>query len=243
MSFQLRMLFLAQLVASSVAVPRSSRSVRHVERDAAVGRVRGVRQTVLGRRDVDIFLGIPFARPPVGELRFRRPEVARPWTGTWDATRLPATCFQAIDQAFGRFRGVDMWNPNTNMSEDCLYLNIWQPIDSGGETRRRKDGGNGGGKAVMVWIYGGGFYSGTSTLELYDGRIIAAKSDVVVVSMQYRIGPLGFLYLGVPEVPGNQGLLDQQLALQWIYNYIQAFGGDRQRITLFGESSGAASTR
>ena len=131
-----------------------------------------------------------------------------------------------------------MWNPNTNMSEDCLYLNIWTP-SGGGESadgdRRTKL------KTVMVWIYGGSFSSGSANLDVYDGRIMAATNDVVVVSMQYRMGALGFLFLDVPEAPGNMGLLDQLVALQWIYNNIRAFGGDSHAITLFGESSGAAS--
>jgi len=94
---------------------------------------------------------------------------------------------------------------------------------------------------VQVWIYGGGFYSGTSTLELYDGEYLAAKNDVVLVSMQYRVGPLGFLSLGNEEAPGNVGLLDQQLALRWVNKHIGAFGGDPSKVTIFGESAGAAS--
>lgn len=92
-----------------------------------------------------------------------------------------------------------------------------------------------------MWIYGGGFYSGTATLDLYDGSILAVKGDVVVVSMQYRIGPLGFLSLGSESAPGNAGLLDQQLALHWVHDHIADFGGDPQRVTIFGESAGAAS--
>jgi len=94
----------------------------------------------------------------------------------------------------------------------------------------------------QVWIYGGGFASGTSTLPLYDGALLAARGDVVVVSMQYRVGPLGFLSLGADsEAPGNAGLLDQQLALSWIHDHIADFGGSPQKVTIFGESAGAAS--
>ncbi|UJR24619.1 hypothetical protein I4U23_005993 [Adineta vaga] len=95
--------------------------------------------------------------------------------------------------------------------------------------------------AVMVWIFGGGFATGSSTLGLYDGSILSSTQNVIVVSMEYRIDPLGFLYLGTTDAPGNQGLYDQQLALEWIYRNIKNFGGDPQRITLFGESSGAVS--
>ena len=122
-----------------------------------------------------------------------------------------------------------MWNPNTEMSEDCLYLNIWQP--ERGSVK----------KAVMVWIYGGGFISGTSTLTIYDGDILASVGDVVVVTFQYRVGPFGFLSLGSHETAGNAGLMDQNLAIKWVHDNIQSFGGDKDRITLFGESAGAAS--
>ena len=92
-----------------------------------------------------------------------------------------------------------------------------------------------------MWIYGGGFNSGTSTLKLYDGTILAARGDLVVVSMQYRVGPLGFLSLGTESAPGNAGLLDQQMAMRWVHEHIADFGGDPQRVTIFGESAGGAS--
>jgi carboxylesterase type B len=135
-----------------------------------------------------------------------------------------------MDDSLDNFEGVTMWNPNTNISEDCLYINIWTP-------KVRLSQSN---KAVMLWIFGGGFYAGTNTLEWYDGRIMAAEGDVVVVSMQYRVGVMGFLYLDISGAPGNVGLLDQQLAMQWIFNNIQDYGGDNSRITIFGESAGAA---
>jgi len=92
-----------------------------------------------------------------------------------------------------------------------------------------------------VWIYGGGFAAGSSTLDLYDGKVLAAKGDVIVASMQYRLGPLGFLFLGSESAPGNAGMLDQQLALDWIHKHVADFGGDPQRVTIFGESAGAGS--
>ena len=201
-----------------------------VEADTAIGRVKGRQEPVLGK-NIDVFTGIPFALPPVGKRRFKRPEPPEPWEGELDATELPNSCVQAVDTSFNRFPGVEMWNPNTNMSEDCLYLNVWAPAErSYGKAR-----------AVFVWVFGGSFAYGSSTLSIYDGRILAALGDVVVVSMNYRAGPLGFLYLGTPEAPGNMGLLDQQMAIRWIYNYIDAFGGDKTRITLVGESAGAGS--
>ena len=197
--------------------------------ETSFGKVRGLRKTILGQ-DVDTFLGIPFAKPPTGDLRFQRPESPEPWKDVLNATELPNSCHQQLDDYNNNFEGAIMWNPNTEMSEDCLYLNIWKPTSSHSDQ-----------KAVMTWIYGGGFYSGTSTLDLYNGGILAATSDVVVVSVQYRVGILGFAYLGIPGAPGNQGLLDQQLALEWIADNVGNFGGDRGRVTLFGESAGAAS--
>lgn len=207
---------------------------RYVTRTASAGPVEGCTETVLGR-DVNSFLGIPFAEPPIGDLRFKAPKPYHKWTHVLNATTLPASCFQAIDTNFDRFSGVEMWNPNTPLSEDCLYLNIWEPVSPDSSSSSSKK------KAVMVWIYGGGLMSGTSTLTIYDGATLAVKGDVVVVSMQYRLGALGFLYLGTPDAPGNQGLLDQNLALRWIRENIASFGGDPDRVTLFGESAGALS--
>ena len=203
--------------------------LEYVEVRTGIGHIRGFQDNVLGK-DVNVFLGVPFGEPPLGSLRFQRPVPRRAWEGVWDATRRPATCFQVIDESFNKFKGVNEWNANTNMSEDCLYLNIWAPASSSPTPR-----------AVMVWIYGGGFYGGSSTLDLYDGRTLAVTEDIIVVSMQYRVGTLGFLYLGTAAAPGNMGLVDQHLALQWVYNHIESFGGDHSRITLFGESAGAVS--
>jgi len=199
-----------------------------------IGKVQGYRRNVHDV-DIDTYLGIPFAEPPVGIRRFQRPEQKRPWNGTLDATTRPNSCFQVVDRAFLQkdrtmFPGVDMWNPNTPMSEDCLYLNVWAPATESESPR-----------TVMVWIYGGGFFAGTSTLDLYDGSILAATQDVIVVSMQYRIGVLGFMYMGNGGAPGNQGMVDQTLAMQWVRNHIHNFNGDPEKITIFGESAGAAS--
>ncbi|XP_063038734.1 LOW QUALITY PROTEIN: acetylcholinesterase-like [Melospiza melodia melodia] len=177
------------------------------------------------------FLGIPYAEPPVGPLRFAPPRPARPWGGVLDALSHPHACFQPVDTMFPGFGGSEMWNPNREMSEDCLYLNIWAPAPRP-ETPA----------PVLVWIYGGGFYSGAASLDVYDGRFLAAAEGVLVVSMNYRVGALGFLALpGHPEAPGNVGLLDQRLALRWVQANIAAFGGDPGAVTLFGESAGAAS--
>lgn len=196
------------------------------------GRVRGFRLPVSDRGGhVTAFLGIPFAEPPVGKRRFRRAEPKRPWTGIYEADAYPNACYQYVDTNWPGFQGSEMWNPNREMSEDCLYLNIWVPPAARPHNL-----------TVMVWIYGGGFYSGSSSLDVYDGRYLAHSETVIVVSMNYRIGAFGFLALhGSAEAPGNMGLLDQRMALQWVQDNIQYFGGNPKQVTIFGESAGGAS--
>jgi acetylcholinesterase len=175
------------------------------------------------------WLGIPYAEKPIDNLRFKRPVAKAEWTDVYNATKQPNSCYQVRDTLFEGFWGSEMWNPNTNISEDCLYLNVWSPHP------RPKNA------AVMVWIYGGGFMSGTVTLNVYDPRTLVSETNVIFVSMQYRLGMFGFFYMDSEEAPGNQGLLDQNLALKWVQNNIQYFGGDSNRITIFGESAGSVS--
>lgn len=124
-----------------------------------------------------------------------------------------------------------MWNPRESMSEDCLYINAWIP-NPGDETSK---------KPIFVWIYGGGFYSGSSTLDVYDGRYLAASQNVIVISMQYRLGILGFLNLESELAPGNMGLLDQLLGLQWTQDNAEYLRGDKNNVTIAGESAGSVS--
>ncbi|CAL1532702.1 unnamed protein product, partial [Lymnaea stagnalis] len=194
------------------------------------GRVRGVSHMVDGQK-VDVFLGIPYARPPVGALRFLHPEQIDPWSDVWDATKKPNCCMQVPDRFFDDFSGSNVWNPNTETSEDCLYLNVWTP-------RTRPPYHN---KAVMVWVYGGAFTTGSSTLDIYDGKYLATENDVVVVSMQFRFGALGYFVLGSPDSPGNAGMMDLRMALEWVQRNIHSFGGNAHNVTLVGESSGAVS--
>ncbi|CAH6898856.1 Bche [Phodopus roborovskii] len=205
----------------------------HTEEDFIVttknGRVRGLNLPVLGGT-VTAFLGIPYAQPPLGSLRFKKAQPLSKWTGIQNTTKYANSCYQNIDQTFPGFSGSEMWNPNTNLSEDCLYLNVWIPAP------KPKNA------TVMVWVYGGGFQTGTASLPVYDGKFLARVERVIVVSMNYRVGALGFLALpGNSEAPGNMGLFDQQLALQWVQKNIAAFGGNPKSVTLFGESAGAAS--
>ncbi|XP_057551121.1 acetylcholinesterase isoform X3 [Hippopotamus amphibius kiboko] len=194
------------------------------------GRLRGLRLMAPGG-PVSAFLGIPFAEPPVGPRRFLPPEPKRPWPGALNATAFQSVCYQYVDTLYPGFEGTEMWNPNRELSEDCLYLNVWTPYPRPASPT-----------PVLVWIYGGGFYSGASSLDVYDGRFLAQVEGTVLVSMNYRVGAFGFLALpGSREAPGNVGLLDQRLALQWVQENVAAFGGDPTSVTLFGESAGAAS--
>ncbi|KAL5019675.1 hypothetical protein ScPMuIL_002567 [Solemya velum] len=185
---------------------------------------------IVEQRDVSIFMGIPFAKPPVGNLRFRRPEPVGNWNDAIRAVQPPNACLQTWGASAERIPGLKIWLPTQERSEDCLYLNIWAPSLPVS-----------GGLSTLVWIHGGSFEIGSSTMKIYDGKYLAAMNNVIVASMNYRLGPLGFLYAGNERAPGNMGLLDQSLALEWIYNNIEAFGGNRTKITLFGHSAGAAS--
>ncbi|XP_019614374.1 PREDICTED: cholinesterase 1-like [Branchiostoma belcheri] len=193
---------------------------------APAGRVVGLEQDVDGTT-VNMFLGIPFAQPPVGARRFRRAEPLQPWDGVYNATRKPNACIQ-LATTLGSAVVPDL-QINTPLSEDCLYLNVWQPTPLPTAA------------AVMVWIYGGSFQSGSSALDLYDGRYLAATEGVLVVSVNYRLSTLGFAYSGTDAAPGNMGLTDQVLALQWVQDNIASFGGDPAKVTVFGESAGGMS--
>jgi len=191
---------------------------------------------VLGRtvsastgKQVDAWSSIPYAQPPVGDLRFRHPQPVDPWKDTLDVREMPNSCFQSLDTYFDNFTGSTMWNANTKLSEDCLYLSVVTPRP------RPKNA------AVMVWIFGGGFVTGSSTLEVYDPRILVSEENIIYVTLQYRVASLGFLYFENTDAPGNMGMFDQVMALEWIHSNIGFFGGNQNNITLFGESAGAAS--
>ena len=188
-------------------------------------------------KTVDTYWGIPFARPPNGTRRFRLPVLPDKWNDIYNAVNKPKACPLILDNVFGNFNGSDMWN-DYNMSEDCLYLNVFVPrpitTDSNSYSAKKN-------YSVMVWIYGGGFYSGSSTLSMYDGKYLAAAGDVIVVSMNYRVGAFGFFSMNSTYTPSNVGMYDQLAALEWVQSNIAAFGGDVGNVTIFGESAGSVS--
>jgi para-nitrobenzyl esterase len=197
----------------------------------AGGRVRGV-----WRGDVWSFSGIPYARSPAGELRWRPPQSPLPWTGVWDASSFGPIAPQRVAEA-GLTTPADP-SAEDVQSEDCLTLNVWTP-------EVPEDPAPSTGRPVMVWIHGGGFTSGSGSVFLYRGGQFARQGDVVVVTINYRLGALGFL--GHPDLAdpdgfvGNWGLHDQVAALRWVRDHIAQFGGDPGRVTLFGESAGGFS--
>ncbi len=194
------------------------------EVETAEGRLRGryYREFVSWR-------GIPYARPPIGRLRFRAPQPVTPWTGTRDALRWG---FAPPQMKFGTMLGVGKYQP---MSEDCLTLNVLAPAQP--STRPRP---------VMVYIHGGGYVLGTSATMVYGGQQLVERGDIVYVSLNYRLGPLGYLDFSRYSAGGrpfdaNLGLRDQIAALEWVQRNIAAFGGDPDNVTVFGESAGGNS--
>ncbi|XP_051872920.1 carboxylesterase 5A-like [Pristis pectinata] len=167
---------------------------------------------------LQVFLGIPYASPPVGDLRFKPPEDASSWSGTMDATQLKAACPQSLSELPRRINYT---------SEDCLYLNVYAPIRTGNSTLSLP---------VMVYIHHGSLQSGAA--GIYDMKNLAAYGQVVVVEFNYRLGPLGFLSTLDVNAPGNVGFLDMCKGLQWIRDNIQSFGGDPNSVTLFGHGAG-----
>jgi para-nitrobenzyl esterase len=182
------------------------------------------------------FKGIPYAAPPVGDLRWREPQPPVPWEGTRDASEFCASCMQ--NRIFSHLPNgpwTEEFMVQDSVSEDCLYLNIWTPATSANDRL-----------AVLVYIHGGALTEGSGSIAVYDGEELA-KKGIIVITINYRLGPLGFL--AHPELTaesphhasGNYGFLDQLAALKWIRENIAAFGGDPLRVTIAGQSAGAAS--
>jgi para-nitrobenzyl esterase len=188
-----------------------------------------VESTVPPKDGVRSFKGLPFAAPPVGDLRWREPQPVKNWTGVRSADTFGPSCMQRLSP------GADYWLRGDGMSEDCLYLNVWTPARSRNEKL-----------PVLVYIFGGGFQNGDGSEPRYDGESMA-RQGIVAVSVNYRTNIFGFFVH--PELTresphhasGNYGLLDQVAALRWVQKNIAAFGGDPKRVTIAGESAGSIS--
>jgi para-nitrobenzyl esterase len=235
---------LAIVIDSGCSAQQGSEQARIVV-SAPPARVAAGGETLLGEQldaatGLTVFRGIPFAAPPTGERRWRPPAPHEPRQGVQDASQFGPACpqlqgnpefYRFVAERFGA--SPDRVEPLRDISEDCLYLNVWTKHPGQGEKR-----------PVMVWIYGGSNINGYSQEPEYLGHHIARR-DVVYVSLNYRVGVLGFLaHAGLsaesPQgVSGNYGLLDQIAALQWVRDNIAAFGGDPDNVTVFGESAGA----
>ena len=207
---------------------------------------------------IDFFGGIPYAAPPVGSLRWSPPEPVTPWSPSQlDATQFGPDCWQLVDPII---------NPGTDpsqMSEDCLYLNIYTPAGASSavpsssssasqssssssshhsnHNHNNNNNNNSHLKPVMVWLHGGAFQQGGARRPEYDGRQLADRGTIVV-TINYRLGALGFLVSSSDGLFGNYGLMDQRAALHWVKENIIHFGGDPDNVTLFGESAGAVMT-
>jgi para-nitrobenzyl esterase len=201
-----------------------------VQSDRAEPRVRTEPGVLVGLAadGVESFKGVPYAAPPVGPLRWRAPQPVEPWQGERDASQVGALCIQPPPNG-------DPGVGPLPMSEDCLTLNVWTPEERGGELL-----------PVMLWIHGGGYNNGSGTAALYDGAHLARRG-VMVVTINYRVGRLGFFdhpALAGERAPGepagNFGVLDQIAALEWVRDNAAAFGGDPENVTVFGESAGGA---
>ncbi|XP_069463193.1 fatty acyl-CoA hydrolase precursor, medium chain-like [Ambystoma mexicanum] len=193
------------------------------------GKLKGRRLSIKGTdRAVDGYFSIPFARPPIGPLRFSPPRPAEPWKNVRDATAYPPICVQDI-RLLNILPLMKLEIPEMKYSEDCLYLNIYTPANLDRNTPL----------PVMVWIHGGALVSGGASL--YDGSALSAYEHVVVVTIQYRLAILGFFSTSDEHARGNWGFLDQVQALQWVQENIVHFGGDPNSVTIFGESAGAVS--
>ncbi len=192
--------------------------------ETTCGTLRGTHE-----EGISVFRGVPYAQPPVGDLRFRSPRPMDAWQGERDATAFGTISVQADIPMAALMGGTEP------AAEDCLYLNVWTP------------GLDGARRPVMVWIHGGAFLFGSGSSEMYAGTSLAMRGDVVVVTINYRLGVLGYLAhpdLTDPETgaTGNWGLQDQIAALEWVRDNIEAFGGDPGNVTVFGESAGSMST-
>ncbi|XP_060710757.1 neuroligin-1-like [Hemiscyllium ocellatum] len=223
------------------------------------GKLRGIRKElnneILG--PVVQYLGVPFATPPVGGRRFQPPEAPASWPDVRNATQFAPVCPQNIHGMLPEVM-LPVWFLSNlddvttyiqEQSEDCLYLNIYVPVENGPLTKKSDDNDafgslededirDSGPKPVMMFVHGGSYMEGTG--NMFEGSVLASYGNVIVVTINYRLGVLGFLSTGDMAAKGNYGLLDQIQALRWLSENIGFFGGDPMRITVFGSGAGAS---
>ncbi|XP_063793205.1 neuroligin-3 isoform X3 [Pseudophryne corroboree] len=241
LSVALRKLSLALWVLSVTARILSSHAQVYSQTvNTHYGKLRGMRMSlpndILG--PVDQYLGVPYAAPPVGEKRFLPPEPPPSWSGIRNATHFSPVCPQNIQNAVPDIMMPVWFTSNLDtvtgylqeQSEDCLYLNIYVPTED--------DIRDTGAKPVMVYIHGGSYMEGSG--NMIDGSVLASYGNVIVITLNYRVGVLGFLSTGDQAAKGNYGLLDQIQALRWVSENVAFFGGDPHRITVFGSGIGAS---
>ncbi|XP_069822445.1 fatty acyl-CoA hydrolase precursor, medium chain-like isoform X2 [Dendropsophus ebraccatus] len=224
------LLRVAVLCTLALGVLASGQEDGHTQVETQYGKLRGKTLHVKGKeRTIDAFYGVPFAKPPVGSLRFAAPEPAKAWNSIREASDYAPMCLQ--DRYFMEMllEKVKVQFTLPPVSEDCLYLNIFTPTD---RVKGKK-------LPVMVFIHGGALVMGGAMM--FEGSALAAYENVVVVTIQYRLGLLGFFSTGDDRAPGNYGFLDQVAALQWVQENIANFGGDPSSVTIFGESAGGVS--
>ncbi|XP_013390609.1 carboxylesterase 1C-like [Lingula anatina] len=191
--------------------------------ETKLGKIQGKKETVKGK-EIDVYLGVPYAEPPLGHLRFRKPVPKKPWTRTLAATEYGPSCMQIL------YPGMADMLQHTDVSEDCLSLNVYVPVSE-----------NKAPKSVMIWIHGGGYAIGQGMATPCEE--LALHGDIVCVTINYRLTVFGFLTTLDENAPSNIGLWDQHEALKWVKEHISTFGGDPESITIFGESAGGSSVQ
>lgn len=223
----------------SLSVQKCTKNDNNISLSLTSGPVRGYCRFIennahqyeqhLHSGNVYTFLSIPYAEVPIGIKRFKQPVEKQSWVNELDATKWPNTCIQEQDKTDDLFSGFKMWNTysrTTNLSEDCLYLNIWLPLEAYVNSDIKQP--------ILVFFHGA-----SSALDIFDPSVFVASKSIIIITVNYRLGLFGSLYSDDLNLPGNQGLYDQIEALKWIKKNADSFGGNAERVTIAGHGSGA----